>query len=143
MKAKLLQDSLIVNPLYNRREARRAANDGKEYPHPQQIEVAAGFVLTDSDCWVHCCPGYMNATPIAEPADDECREAVQTFLKKTRPQLLQRIRDLYENIHSVKDADLRRHIEAQAQAYGITPGSADVHAELAEQFGELANGAAD
>lgn len=128
MKARLLKDGRIVNPLYNRKEERRARNTGETYPHPPQVDVSAGYVLSDPDCWVHCCPGYLNSTPIAEPADAECSDAVAMFMQKTRPQLLQRVRSLYQNVTTIKDADLRKHIERQARAYGIAPGTTDPHA---------------
>lgn len=64
----------------------------------KQVLHPKGTVITDPKVWVHCLPGLpvvVNGReripdPIAEPADEECREAVAKFMARTtkkQPQL--------------------------------------------------------
>lgn len=39
----------------------------------------AGFVVEHEDAWKICLPGYGNAAPMAEPADEECAERVRQW----------------------------------------------------------------
>lgn len=125
MKAALKSAQKITNPLYDHRQHRLALRDGTAYPHEPQIEVAAGYIIDHPDAHVHCCPGIMNTEPIATPADDECRARVKAFMEKSRPAQLARLSNLYENIGSIKDAEVRKSIEDQARAYGIARGTSD------------------
>lgn len=44
-------------------------------------ELPIGHVITNSQCYRHCLPGFRNRQPIAEPVDDVTREKVKSELR--------------------------------------------------------------
>lgn len=117
MRARLIVDGVEVqNPAWSSADAK---TQGRKYKQPRFLKVKAGYVLTGKDCWQHCCPGAGNAAPIAEPIDDECREAVRVWMEDKRPAKIQEIRVAVENLDAVTDADARKHILHLGVCYGI------------------------
>jgi len=122
MKATRLVPGMILNPLYNWAAHRRALNEGDVYEQPRELEVEAGYVHDSADVWVLCCPGYMNSLPVCEPADDKCRDRVNHWMQKQRPNQLRNIQNLLDNISTLKDENQKAHIRQLAKAYGLNPG---------------------
>lgn len=52
-------------------------------------ELPVGHIISHSDAWRHCLPGYGFADPIAEPADDETAEFVQSYRAYKAPIIAQ------------------------------------------------------
>lgn len=119
MKATLITVQQVRNPLWNETEAAQARLTNQKYPHSDLIEVGPGYVLDDPDCWIHCCPGELNAPPIAEPADDECREAVRYWMEQKRPVAIQQIRVALANIEHIRNPDDKKRLLAMGRAYGL------------------------
>lgn len=139
MKCKFLKPVQIANPLFSvdefekqqRLNAGKPAGDRTEYPHSPSIDVEEGYELEHPQAWMHCCPGLMNAQPIAEPADEECKAKTLGWLQETRPQKLAQLKQMYEQRHKFKDATVRESIEQQAVAYGIVGSAGDPNEKLA------------
>jgi len=92
--------------------------DGKRTPQP------VGHLMDDPHCWIHCVPGYMNAPPIAEPVDDECRARVARWME-TRSAKLDGLRAMVRNKDNATPAQAKQ-LEKLAEAYDIeTEGSDD------------------
>jgi len=119
MKAERLIPGKILNPAYNGKNHRRALNLGVEYSVPREIEVEAGYVHQSPDCWVLCCPGYMNAEPVCRPADKDCEKRVHQWMTKHRPAQIQNIQNLIDNADKIKDPAERQHVGELAKAYGL------------------------
>lgn len=124
MRATLLVESQIRNPVWNEAAAKAASDSGREYDVPALVSVAPGFVLEGDDCWIHCCPGDMNAQPIAEPACDACREAVRVWMETRRPAAIESIRNALANLSSFKNPQDRDRLTAMGRAYGLIGGEA-------------------
>ena len=123
MKAKLLFETLLVNALYSRSDADAAKAAGRPYDLTPQILVGAGYVLDDPQSWIHCCPGDTNSSPIAEPIDDECREAVRVWMEEKRPAGIAAIKAQLDQIDMIKDEGHRKRLKELGRAYGLLPGS--------------------
>lgn len=119
MRCRLLNDALVTNPLYSELEERFAIDSGGSYDTPRQLAVSAGYVIDHPDAWVHCCPGVMNAKPIAEPADDECSAKVRIWMEEKRPAALKQIASQLEQLDTLKDPADRRRLTELARAYGL------------------------
>lgn len=119
MQARTLIALKVLNPLWSESDLRMAERAKQKYEVPQQLEVDAGYILTGSDCWIHCCPGDLNAAPIAEAVDDECREAVRIWMEEKRPAAIEQIRQALKNLDSYKNREDRERLMAMGRAYGL------------------------
>lgn len=119
MKCKLLAATLIANPLWSQAALDKARSMRVPYTVPPEIEVAAGYVLTDPNAWVHCCPGDLNAPPIAEPADEECVVAVREWMEVKRPVAIAAIAAQLEQIEMIKNPEDKKRLLAMGKAYGL------------------------
>ena len=119
MKARLLKETRLVNPLYSERDARLAMETGVPYDIPSTFEVSAGWVLDDPQAWIHCCPGDLNSPPIAEPVDAECREAVRVWMEEKRPLAIAQIKAQIDQIEFIKNPEDRDRLMAMGRAYGL------------------------
>lgn len=124
MRATTLVPVKIENPAWNETDFHAARKTGQAYPVPAQIEVDPGFELSGKLVWMHCCPGHHNSAPIAEPADDECRNAVRDWMEKRRPAAIEQIRNALKNVHLLKNPDDQKRIRTLARSYGLTGESA-------------------
>ena len=122
MKATRLVPGKVLNPAYDAKAHRKAIQSNEAYDQTKEIEVDADYVYDHPDCWVLCCPGFMNSTPTCEPADDECRAKVAEWMTEKRPAQLRNIQNQLDNLKAVKDPDHRKHITRLAAAYGLKPG---------------------
>lgn len=121
MKCKLLAATLIANPLWSQAALDKARSMRVPYTVPPEIEVSAGYVLTDPNAWVHCCPGDLNAPAIAEPADDECVAAVREWMEVKRPAAIAAIAAQLEQIDMITNAEDKKRLMAMGKAYGLLP----------------------
>ena len=110
---------LVMNPLWSQRDSDAARRAGKTYDVPPQIEVGAGFMLDDPQAWIHCCPGELNSAPIAEPFDDECREAVRVWMEEKRPEAIKLIAAQLDQIDTLKNPEDKKRLLAMGKAYGL------------------------
>ena len=120
MKARSITSVRILNPAYSAAAHRRALDAGEPYDQPREIEAAAGYVVDHRDAWILCCPGYMNADPQFEPADDECRAAVKQWMEEKRPSEIANIQNMLNNLKQFPE-DQQKHIASLAKAYGLKP----------------------
>lgn len=123
MRCRTLVPVKIRNPLWNESAAAAARQSGAAYVEPSTLDVDAGYELSGPDCWIHCCPGDLNAPPIAEPLDDECREAVRVWMQDRRPRALEEIKNALQSLHAIKDPEHRKRLQAMGVAYGLLPGA--------------------
>ncbi len=104
----------------------RAARD-KTGP-PMEITLPVGHIIDDPKAWAHCVPGYMNAPPPAEPADDEARETVKAMMdgpyRQSLEDLDQRVRVAALNGHNEAGQTLEQ-LRDVAIAYGRYSGELD------------------
>ncbi len=119
MKCRLLRPTMIFNPLWSEAESRKASEKGVPYEVPMEIEVAAGFELSDGQAWIHCCPGDLNAPPIAEPADDECVAAVRDWMENKRPAAIAAIKAQLDQIDKITNPEDKKRLLAMGKAYGL------------------------
>lgn len=119
MKCRLIRPTMIFNPLWSEAEARKASAKGVPYEVPMEIEVGAGFELSDDQAWIHCCPGDMNAPPIAEPADDDCVEAVRVWMEVKRPAAIAAIKAQLDQIDKITNQEDKKRLLAMGKAYGL------------------------
>lgn len=69
MKCRLLLEMDVINPAYNQRDHDTVTASGKPYRVPRFVKAPPGTQIDDPHCWRLVLLG------VAEPADDECREA--------------------------------------------------------------------
>lgn len=119
MKCKFLNALAIMNPLWSQVDSEAARRAGKPYAIPQQIEVGAGYIAEDPQAWIHCCPGDLNSAPIAEPADEECVEAVRVWMEEKRPEAIKLIAAQLDQIDTLKDPEDKKRLLAMGKAYGL------------------------
>lgn len=119
MKCKLLRPTLVMNPVWSEAEAREASAKGVPYLVPAEVEVAAGYELSGDQAWIHCCPGDLNAPPIAEPSDAECVEAVRVWMEVKRPAAIAAIKAQLDQIDKVTNPDDKKRLLAMGKAYGL------------------------
>jgi len=119
MKCSFLGPQTLINPLFDSRAAAAAKAKGVPYDVPRTIEVAAGYVVEDPQAWIHCCPGDLNSPPIAEPADEECLEAVRVWMEEKRPLAIAQIKAQVEQIELLTNADDKKRLLAMGKAYGL------------------------
>lgn len=119
MKCRLLRDQILLNPMFSDRDRKLAEESGLPYEVPRTFEVGAGYVIEDPQAWIHCCPGDLNAPPIAEAADDECAEAVRVWMEEKRPAAIAQIKAQLDNIQFVKNPDDKERLLAMGRAYGL------------------------
>jgi len=117
MKATLLNDEEMVNPLY------LSAVDKKGIQ--PILPIPAGTVMDNPDAWMLCTLGK------AVPADDECKERVDQWLgNPKRLALIEQIKRL-RAANGVKalDAKTKRWLEYMEKTYakelGLEPASSD------------------
>jgi len=110
---------LILNPLWSQADSDAAKRAGVHYFVPQEIEVAAGYVVDDPQAWMHCCPGEMNSAPIAESGDEECFAAVKLWMEEKRPAAIKLIAAQLDQIDSLKNPEDKRRLLAMGRAYGL------------------------
>jgi hypothetical protein len=133
MKCRLIAATLLLNAEYSRAAAQAAKDAGKPYDVPVQIEVEPGYVMDHPDVWIHCCPGDLNSDPIAEPVDDECREAVRVWMNEKRPAAIASIKAQLDQIDLIKDEGHRNRLKQLARAYGVLPGTDGKQSKSAKQ----------
>lgn len=80
MKAKTIRETESPNPEFDAHEYQRACVEGRPYAVPHTIKNPPGKELAGPKCWIHCVPGHRNSPPVAEPADDECRDMVSRWM---------------------------------------------------------------
>lgn len=131
MKAKMLKDAIVPNPVYDTRQHLQAEAKGETYPHSPQLEVSAGYIANGREAWYLCVPGLMNAEPVAEPLDRECMDAVNGWMKKHRPQVLEDYQAQLDNLEHIKDKSAKALILRRAKAYGLATESDAARAEAA------------
>lgn len=119
MKCRLLNAMRIMNPAWSEAAANEAKAKGEKYNIPFEIDVAAGFEISDPQAWIHCCPGDLNAPPIAEPADAECVEAVRVWMEEKRPAAIAAIKAQLDQIDKVTNPEDKKRLLAMGKAYGL------------------------
>jgi hypothetical protein len=50
-------------------------------------KLPPGTEIDHPEAWLHCLPGFLNARPIAEPADDEATAKVAAEMQKRNARL--------------------------------------------------------
>ena len=133
MKARLISPQRSVNPAFSSKEKRAVESHGKSYNVPMYLELPEGFEVEGSQVWGLCCPGHMNAAPVAEPVDDECKERVKKWMTTERPRQLEQIRQMAqpENLKRLKK-EAKQHVLDLVRAYGLdvdSPVAADTPVE--------------
>ena len=120
MKARYIQEARAVNPAFSNKAKREAAAKGETYDVSPYMQIPVGFEEEGPLCWTHCVPGHMNAPPVCEPADDECKERVRKWMEEQRPLELERIRQMAqpENLKRL-NKNTRGYVEELAEAYGL------------------------
>ncbi len=119
MKARLLQDSEIVNRDYSTRDHLRADAAGEDYPHTPSIPVSKGYIASGRNAWLLCVPGVGNSAPIAEPVDQECINRVNEWMKKNRPAVLEQYQTQLDNLDFIKNKQDKAAILQRARQYGM------------------------
>ena len=121
MKCRFLSALSLVNPAWSEQAQNAVRDAGVPYSVPSQVQVGAGFEVEDPQAWMHCCPGSHNAPPIAEPADDECAEAVRVFMTQTRPLGICAIQAQLDQLDKLTNAEDREAVKNLARSYGLVP----------------------
>lgn len=124
MKCRLLSVTQVLNPLWSDAAQGAARDAGRPYDVPTFVEVGAGYIIDHPQAYFHCCPGDMNAPAIAEPVDDECREATRIWMEVNRPAGIAAIRAQYEQIDFITSEIDKTRLKALARAYGLIPDAA-------------------
>lgn len=119
MKCKFLNPLKVSNPAWSEKDRSDARDAGRKYDVPERVEVDAGYEVEDPQAWIHCCPGDLNSAPIAEPSDDECRDAVRVWMEEKRPAAIKAIAAQLEQIDQLKNPEDRARLLAMGQAYGL------------------------
>jgi hypothetical protein len=114
---------LVTNPAWSEADMHTARDAGKPYDIPPRIDVAAGYEVEDFQAWINCCPGDLNSAPLAEPADDECREAVRVWMEVKRPAAIAQIKAQLDQIDTIKNPIDRKRLLAMGEAYGLIGNS--------------------
>lgn len=123
MKCRFLVAVRPQNPAWSQAAADAAADRGEEYVVPQRLEFGPGYTIEDPQAWIHCCPGDGNSPAIAEPVDDECREAVRKWMEVYRPAGIAQLKAQFEQIDLLKNPEDRRRLMDLARAYGLLPSN--------------------
>jgi hypothetical protein len=121
MKCRFLNAVVVANPTFSHHAFEAARDAGTPYDVPRQVTVEAGFIIEDPQAWIHCCPGDSNADPIAEPVDDECREAVRVWMTEKRPAGIAAIKAQLDQIDLIQDEGHRNRLKQLGRAYGLLP----------------------
>ena len=133
MKARMLKDAIVPNPVYDTRQHLQAESKGETYPHSPQLEVSAGYIASGNLAWSLCVPGMMNADPVAEPVDQDCMAAVKAWMTKNRPEILENYQAQLDNLEHIKDKAAKALILRRAKAYGLATESDAARAEAAAE----------
>lgn len=103
MKARFIKHVKKPNPLFNQAEWAQCQRMGEVYPIPHDVVIEPGLVVEHPRAWRACMPGFLNAEPVAEPADESCRLRVEFEMAKFRQRrdaipdtLLYRVPDNWE-----------------------------------------------
>lgn len=80
MKAKRLVPGQIVNPHFSHSKRREAIEQGQPYDVVPFLNLPAGEIVDDPDCWKLC----IGDETVMAPADEECRQAVLNALGSPR-----------------------------------------------------------
>jgi hypothetical protein len=128
MKCRFLSAVRILNPAWSQAAANAATDAGTVYDVSQTLEFAPGYVVEDPQAWIHCCPGEMNAPPIAEPADEQCAAAVREWMEKQRPAGIAQLKAQLDQIDLLQNPADKQRLLDLGRAYGLiatkTPAAA-------------------
>ena len=120
MRIRFINAMLVTNPAWSEADMHAAQDRREKYAVPALIDVDPGYEIADPLAWIHCCPGDLNSAPIAQPVDDECREAVRVWMEEKRPAAIAAIKAQLEQIDMLTNREDRKRLLAMGEAYGLT-----------------------